>query len=70
MNGELEKMCIEVIFAFKVLFQNFPGGAEENPKETFIQNSRCPSRDLNPRSTKYEAELSHFYYRCSLAPHP
>jgi hypothetical protein len=40
-----------VLAKFKILSQNLPGGTEKN----LSQDSRYPSRDLNPESPEYEA---------------
>jgi hypothetical protein len=37
---------------FKALFQQLPGGTDENHEK---QHSRSPGRDLNPLTPKYEA---------------
>jgi hypothetical protein len=41
---------------FKVLSQQSPGGTEKN-YENLSQDSRSPSRDLNPRPLKHEAKV-------------
>jgi hypothetical protein len=44
-----------VVAEIKVLFQNLPGGTEENHEVP--QDSRSPGIDLNPGTPEYDAGL-------------
>jgi hypothetical protein len=44
---------------FKVLPQHFPVGSENNHQKNLSQDSRSPSRDLNPGPPEYETGDSH-----------
>jgi hypothetical protein len=48
------KKCKKVVVAtFKIISRYVPGGTEENDED--LRDNRSLSRDLNPRSRKYEA---------------
>jgi hypothetical protein len=57
MNTEVEQIWKEaVLIKFQVLFRNSAGGPEENHKHLF-HDIQFLSRDFNPRSAKYKADV-------------